>query len=145
VTSPGIAVRGHVRDLLRRQRAVQRHPQAARMHRPEVGQDMFAAVRQHQCHPLARRQPEGREPGRYFQHQLPSLGPGQGLPAVTGLIGVRAGHTRGLGDIPQLIAQRPTRHRTPDLRAPPDNVTAHGPSTSSPGRPVSRDQFHDPP
>ena len=127
---PGIAVGGHIRDLLRRQRCVQRHPQAARVHRAEVGQDMLAAVREHQRHPLARRQPQRGEPGCGFQYLLPGLQPGQGLPAVTGpghgLVGVRPGITGGLGDVPQLIAQGAARHHALDLSPPPDYVAAHG-------------------
>ena len=81
---PGVAVRGHVGDLLGGQRGVQRHAKAARVHRPEVGNHVLAAVRQHQRDPLAGRQPERGEPGRRLEHPLPRLLPGQGVPAIAG-------------------------------------------------------------
>jgi len=124
---PGITVRGHVRDLFRRQRGVQRHPQAARMHRAQVGQHVLAAVREHQRDPLAGRQPQCGEPGRYFQHPLPRLRPGQGLPAITGpgLVGVRVGITAGLGHLPQFIAQRAARYHALDFSPLRHYVAAH--------------------
>ena len=123
---PGITVGGHVPDLLRRQRGIQRHPQAARMDRAEVGQHMLAAVRQHQRDPLAGRQPQGGEPGCHLQHPLPHLRPGQGPPAVagSGLIGIRRDIAAGLGDVPQLIAQGAARGHTLDLSPLPDYVAA---------------------
>ena len=52
------------------------------MHRPEVGEDVLAAVREHQRDPLARRQAKRGEPGRRLEHPPPGLLPGHGPPAT---------------------------------------------------------------
>jgi hypothetical protein len=104
------------------------------MYRPEIGQDMLAAVREHQSDTLTGRQPHGGESGCHFQHPLPHLRPGQGLPAGPGpstgashgLLGVRAGITRGLGDAAQLITQGAARYHALDLSPLPDYLAAHG-------------------
>jgi hypothetical protein len=97
------------------------------MHRAEVSQHMLAAVREHQRDPLAGRQPQRGETRRHLQHPLPHLRPGQGPPASTcpGLVGVRVRIARGLGRVPQFIAQRPARDHTLDLSPQPHYLAAH--------------------
>ncbi len=137
----GVAVAGHVGDLLGGQGGVEGHRDAARVHRAQVGQDVLGAVRQHHPDPLARLQAKRDEPGRHREGQLPGLTPGDRLPLAAVGPGVGVGRLIGVlarGRREQVAERAPARQLL-DLR-PAGRGSAPRPSSSHlrpPARPPS--------
>jgi hypothetical protein len=105
---PGVAVRGHIGDLVRGQRRVERHGDCARVHGGQVREHVLQPVGQEQGDALARGQAEPGQARGQLEHALPGVGPGQRLPGGVGgvTVGVRRGGPLALGHLLEQIADR---------------------------------------
>src|SRR5215471_10273418 len=92
--------------------------QVAGVHRPQVGEDVLGPVGQHEGDPLTGGEAERGEARRKLHHLLAGLRPGEGLPAIAGLVGERRVSPGVPGRPGEQVADGRITHRPLDLGPP---------------------------
>ncbi len=138
---PGVAVGGHVADLVSGQGRVHGHRHSPGVHHRKIGQHVLGPVRQHQRDPLARLQAEVDQGGGELKCLLPRLLPGQGLPRpVVVAVGVRRLAAPAPGRAGQQVAegQAVAPGRPLDVRPLLQDLCRHSPPPGRGRAPLQR-------